>query len=84
MKLRYTEKHSKVENLTRSRPEFEPGQPGAEAAQPEKVERCRQVQIQWQADVVKNQFLSVFRYILAHITTYRYSKKVTNVFTRIS
>ena len=33
--------NSKFGNLTRKRPEFEPGEAGDEAAQPEQVGRCR-------------------------------------------
>jgi hypothetical protein len=46
--------------LIRRRPEFEPGVADAEAAQLEKLKRCRQ--ISKAADTVKNQLLKLFEY----------------------
>jgi tRNA pseudouridine38-40 synthase len=54
--------NSKIGNLTRKRPEFEPGKDGAEAAQLLEVEQCRRVSKSVAADTVKNQFLDSFRY----------------------
>jgi len=59
----YTQISSRIEILTRSRPEFEPGEAGAEAAQLEQVERCRRVSNSEADDAVKNQFLNLFGYI---------------------
>ena len=56
--------NEKIEILARRRPEFEPGIAGAEAAQLEKVERCRRVQSQRLSDVVKSLFFIRFWYIL--------------------
>ncbi len=44
------------------RPEFEPGEAGAEAAQLEQVERCRRVSNSAADDAAKNQFFRLFGY----------------------
>ncbi|ADI38372.1 putative uncharacterized protein [Waddlia chondrophila 2032/99] len=52
--------NAKIRNLTRRRSKFEPGEAGAEAAQPEQVERCKRASKLEIADDVRNQFLSLF------------------------
>jgi hypothetical protein len=55
--------------MPRRRPEFEPGFTDAEAAQLEKVERCRQAQRQWLPDEGRNQLLKLFGYEVWHERT---------------
>jgi hypothetical protein len=54
--------NSKLGNLTRRCPEFEPGEAGDEAAQLGQVERCRRVSNSAAINEVKNQLLSSFVY----------------------
>jgi hypothetical protein len=61
--LRYTQVNSKIRNMARRRPEFEPGKAGAEAAKLKKFSDAGGSQIQWLSDAVRNQFLSLLEYI---------------------
>jgi hypothetical protein len=62
MRQFYTQVNSKVGNMTRRRPEFEPGVASAEAAKLKKFSDAGGSQNQWLPDEVRNQFLGSFVY----------------------
>ena len=49
--------------MARRRPEFEPGEAGAEAAKLKKFSDAGGSQIQWLSDAARNQFFMFFVYI---------------------